>query len=554
VLLLSAGTAVGLVIHFAGKKDNDDRSPIVALPGDEKPPRRIEPNPPEDDSQNPGVPAPPRPVVIPDAPLRPVDQQPPRIDPPPLRREPPLGPPPRQAAWLPPDEQNAVNKAIDRGVALLKETQKDSGAWPGYGNTAFHHVGLTALPALTLLECGVSPKDEHIQQAARHVRDAIPDLKATYELSLCILFLDRLGEERDRPLIRSMALRLVAGQSEQGGWTYQCPIPTERDELNMLTILRYNQPNALREDINGEKPGPAGTTNGETGTLDKTVQGTPRDPSTPPPEGSTVPLNPPAGTKPDAGSMKPIPPRPTPEDARKARNALPRPLQQLPALAHPSKSADTLRPDVSDNSNTQFAILGVWTARRHGVPMDRTLALITRRFRASQAPGGGWNYTYSVPGHNATPAMTGAGLLGLAVGLGLANPDFQPDKTKAPPRNVAVEKGLRALAEWIGEPLEAKRRGRRTDVNLYFLWTVERVGVLYNLQKIGGRDWYQWGAQLLVDAQLEDGGWNVGGYPGSVPTVDTCFALLFLKRANLVQDLTKQLEFVIDTKSLEAYR
>ncbi len=42
--------------------------------------------------------------------------------------------------------------------------------------------------------------------------------------------------------------------------------------------------------------------------------------------------------------------------------------------------------------------------------------------------------------------------------------------------------------------------------------------------------------------QANDGTWQSVPYPGRSPTVDTCFALLFLKRSNLVQDLTDNLQ------------
>ena len=35
--------------------------------------------------------------------------------------------------------------------------------------------------------------------------------------------------------------------------------------------------------------------------------------------------------------------------------------------------------DITDNSNTQFAILGIWAAGRHAVPMEKTLALLVKR-------------------------------------------------------------------------------------------------------------------------------------------------------------------------------
>jgi hypothetical protein len=76
---------------------------------------------------------------------------------------------------------------------------------------------------------------------------------------------------------------------------------------------------------------------------------------------------------------------------------------------------------------------------------------------------------------------------------------------------------------------------------LYFLWSIERIGVLYDQKLIAGKDWYGWGSALLVAGQNPDGSWLGGQYHGMSPHVDTCLALLFLKRVNLVQDLTDSL-------------
>jgi hypothetical protein len=73
-------------------------------------------------------------------------------------------------------------------------------------------------------------------------------------------------------------------------------------------------------------------------------------------------------------------------------------------------------------------------------------------------------------------------------------------------------------------------------IDLYFLWSVERVGVIYNLRKIGSKDWYGWGAEILVANQTPQGKWEKGGNSNSTPVIDTCFALLFLKRANLAKE------------------
>jgi hypothetical protein len=76
----------------------------------------------------------------------------------------------------------------------------------------------------------------------------------------------------------------------------------------------------------------------------------------------------------------------------------------------------------------------------------------------------------------------------------------------------------------------------------YFLWSLERVGVIYGLETIGSKDWYAWGAEILLASQQTSGLWHgeYGAYGA-----DTCFALLFLKRANPARDLTATLKGTI---------
>ena len=62
--------------------------------------------------------------------------------------------------------------------------------------------------------------------------------------------------------------------------------------------------------------------------------------------------------------------------------------------------------------------------------------------------------------------------------------------------------------------------------------------VAFDLKTIGGKDWYTWGSDVLLVNQAADGSWH----GDNSPTVDTCFALLFLKRSNLVTDLTARLK------------
>jgi hypothetical protein len=63
----------------------------------------------------------------------------------------------------------------------------------------------------------------------------------------------------------------------------------------------------------------------------------------------------------------------------------------------------------------------------------------------------------------------------------------------------------------------------------YYLYAIERAGMLYDTSVIGAHDWYLEGAKYLLEAQKADGSWDASHFKH--PTWDTCFAILFLKRA-----------------------
>jgi hypothetical protein len=80
---------------------------------------------------------------------------------------------------------------------------------------------------------------------------------------------------------------------------------------------------------------------------------------------------------------------------------------------------------------------------------------------------------------------------------------------------------------------------------LYFFWSLERACVIYGMEKLGGVDWYEAGAQTLVATQTQLGTWgeNGGGMSHNYGVVvNTSFALLFLCRANLARDLSGKVQ------------
>lgn len=67
----------------------------------------------------------------------------------------------------------------------------------------------------------------------------------------------------------------------------------------------------------------------------------------------------------------------------------------------------------------------------------------------------------------------------------------------------------------------------------YYLYALERVGVLGQIDLIGAHRWYVEGAKHLLGAQADDGHWNSDTEIEPADVIDTCFALLFLKKATL---------------------
>jgi hypothetical protein len=359
-------------------------------------------------------------------------------------------------------EQKKINDAIVKGVWFLRDTQRPNGSWDE--NFA---VGYAALAGLTLLECGVPANDPAVQKAATFVRNESVKLGTNcdnYQRSLTILFLDRLGESKDRSLIQYLALCLIAGQHPtDGAWSYSAP-----------ALDRALVPQLLKQ---------LGDKKKSLGDWRKTAL-----------KGGTYTV---AGW---------------------------------------------------DNSNTQFVILALWVAQRHQVPIAKSIALVEKHFRDTQLPNGpdpannnlnlGGSWYYNTDGNSGVwPSMTCAGLLGLAIAHGVSQ-----DKKQKPLDDLAVKQGLAMLAREIDRPGESR------SPDYYFLWSLERVGVLYNLTKIEGKDWYAWGCKTLLPIQLGDGSWRIGRYYGETPIVNTCFVLLFLKRANLAADLTSKLQLLSEKK------
>jgi hypothetical protein len=432
----------------------------------------------------------------------------------------------RVQAQAPPPQatQAAINQAIERGVSYLRSNQNANGGWgkgTKQGGDGGWLPGYTALAGITLIECGVPTSDPGVQAAAKGVRSLYLDIDSTYEAALAILLLDRMGEKSDKARIQHLAGKLISGQSPTGGWGYKVPNKAKPDVDLLLSALRKLSPAQPNTGPNPrERPGSLGL-------CIKMSEDT---------------------------AARPEPPPFDPVKARAAAVAsLPPGMKRLPIFADlaslvaedPKEKRNELVNPTTDNSNTHFATLGLWASRKYDVPTERSFGLLANRYRTSQGQNGSWTYDYVRKGADGSGAMTCAALLGTAIGFVLkGDPNARPEK------DPQVINAFSFLSKTIGQPA-GTTVGRPTPKAVggyYFLWGMERIAVLYDVSQLDNKDWYLWGAEILVGHQETDGSWLDGGYPGESPIINTCFALLFLKRANLTPDLSRRL--TIDASAL----
>ncbi|HUR29629.1 MAG TPA: hypothetical protein VM509_15675 [Planctomycetota bacterium] len=184
----------------------------------------------------------------------------------------------------------------------------------------------------------------------------------------------------------------------------------------------------------------------------------------------------------------------------------------------------------ADLSNTQYAALGLFAAARSGVkiPPKAWRDLISQVMHF-QGRSGGLGYKL---GDTTNPkgSMTAAGVSVLAI----AKAQLTDGNSKNQGMSLvddAIEQGTRWLAERFtisGAPLNDPKAALEARWGPYYLYGVERMCALLDLERLGGADWYWEGASWFLDVQ---------GAKGDFPTAygegepNTCFGLLFLGRA-----------------------
>ncbi len=183
-----------------------------------------------------------------------------------------------------------------------------------------------------------------------------------------------------------------------------------------------------------------------------------------------------------------------------------------------------------DNSNTQYASLGLRACHDSKIKIPEGVILLARKWwiesqhdpedgadKNAVSSGGearprGWNYKHpSTDERKPYHAMTAGALGAVCIYEYMLGRDWKKDPT------------ARSGAAWLGAKFSV-------NTNYYYMYGLERAGMLYGVESFGGRNWYFEGAKLLLNNQSGDGSWGKRENKDE-NTWDTCFAILFLKKA-----------------------
>ena len=174
-----------------------------------------------------------------------------------------------------------------------------------------------------------------------------------------------------------------------------------------------------------------------------------------------------------------------------------------------------------DNSCSQYGVLGIWAAQRAGFdPGDAFWKKMSKHFRWSQRPDGGWSYTTG----RSTPNMATAGLASMFLVFDMYHGKsyYTAENPRAFTEGdaAAVLKSLDRGMAWLGKA----RSGQKETA--YYLYGIERTGVASGRKYFGGEDWFKRGALSVLKRQGARGEISTGGHGDIVCKTSWC--VLFL--------------------------
>jgi hypothetical protein len=185
------------------------------------------------------------------------------------------------------------------------------------------------------------------------------------------------------------------------------------------------------------------------------------------------------------------------------------------------KGAEAKR--VSDNSNSNYALMGLAAIEDADVPGVEIPQSYWKNYdaywRTNQNADGGWGYAPNDrPTSQAT--MTAAGMASLL----LLRQHVVSETLAAPKPDKALDSAMVSLG----------KQYNKTTENVYFTFTLERIGLVGGYKYINGVNWYKESAAVLMKKQEANGSWaldSIGTFYVIVPpNVFTAYAIMFLSR------------------------
>jgi len=377
----------------------------------------------------------------------------------------------KQNAAHPKVDQQKVDEAIKKGCAVIIGAGFGSFGH-GQRNQPLAMQSHAELVLLTLLHSGYY--DENSPELQGLIQFILTkQIGSTYTASLMAMALQKLNPRKHQLRIAQCAQFLVDNQCENGQWDYGEPAPIEPPKDPVATTA----PRGQGDDV-ATSGGGSGASSGGTGS-----------------SGS--------GAKKKVGETKPLPKIPI----RKKKPG----------------------PPNGDNSNSQYAALGVRACIDAGCDIEaRVLQQARKWWTSCQNSDGGWGYNdRGNTGSDDNPdSVSNSSYGSMTVGAVGALCIYDYYLAMDYKRDGNVTRGL----EWINKNWDVTKNPRKNKfAYLYFLYGLERVGMLYGTEIIGPHEWYPEGANHLLAIQNPFGGWDTQDKIAQGPR-DTCFAILFLRR------------------------
>jgi len=176
-----------------------------------------------------------------------------------------------------------------------------------------------------------------------------------------------------------------------------------------------------------------------------------------------------------------------------------------------------------DNSNSQYAALGLRAClEANVVPPAETLKDACAWWEKSQNNDGGWSYGDKGAGAS-YGSMTAGAVSSLIILKHYLKENWRADRR--------VADGI----AWLVKNWDVRKNPGTNEGFVwvyYYLYAVERTGILSEMEKFGRIEWYKTGAEHILSQQLDDGSWSEGNTYGGAAK-DVCFAILFLRRATV---------------------